>query len=165
MKVEFGTGSLDTDKLGTFQEITDYLNNIDPQTEPLPIDCAKEDFTGLEKFDQLITKEIAVLNLLTTIHKLKAQLWEKTFPSKVGKAWATNVLLGTSDNFVLPPVSVEDFELINKLSAIYTVAYSWLDASVYARVGYNVLIRIARNADIYVQKDLRDLHKKYSLLG
>ncbi len=159
MRLKFAEAVIDLSVIDTPAQLIEYLDKVEGQKTSL---MPKEKTKGLAKyefFDELLPREVALMNLFIALKDARDNLREKLFPQEVFKAYQMVAAMKQEANYILPSVSSEKFEMLTKLTIFTMLVHSYTDMLIYARLGYGLALRIGNDGKIHALKDLRELHK------
>jgi len=159
MKIKFGDAVLDLSTIETPVQFMDFLEKVEGQTINLLPKNKDKGLSKYEKFDSLLPREQALMNLYIRMKESRDLLRDRLFPTEVFKAYQMVAAVKQEANYVLPAVDDQKFEYLSKLTIFTMLCHGYLDSLIYARLGYNLALKIGNDGKIYALKDLRELHK------
>jgi hypothetical protein len=160
MIIEFNGASLNVSEIENSQQAFKFLENLEPH-DKLDLRGAKPLSVNLELFapyDFLTGKEKALVNLDISLAEKIKKLREKLFPANEALANSIAQIVAGKE-IQRESINTSEWEDYVKCLLLRGAARSYIEYSLFNRLGYDLHYVYDADAKIYAIKDLRDVHK------
>lgn len=158
MKVRFGDEELDLNNIHSVSDLITVAENIKPLDKSLLPSASMKPSKEQMLFDECTGKEHALRYLCHVLQEEERKLRKELFSPDVGNLMLLAQQAGKEDLVSIPPVDMEDYANLQKLSYARTFLTQYVAVLIQSRVGFGLNLALSNSGQIYCLRDLRELH-------